>query len=146
MGKIDISKSVKSIDFGKQYGVRVQRIFQTNGIFTVRDLCRQSKQELVHIRYFSERSISMIEEVLGKYALQLGMTNKELDEYAGIDFQESGNLSNIPIEKDTEADKWEERRYEIAKELFVHQHLSAYNAVTEADSLIKYLKNMPNSN
>ncbi len=50
------------------------------------------------------------------------------------------------IEKDTEADKWEERRYEIAKELFVHQHLSAYNAVTEADSLIKYLKNMPNSN
>lgn len=31
MEKIDISKSVKSIDFGKQYGVRVQRIFQTNG-------------------------------------------------------------------------------------------------------------------
>lgn len=88
----------------------------------------------------------MIEEVLGKYALQLGMTNKELDEYAGIDFQESENLSNIPIEEDTEADKWEERRYEIAKELFVHQHLSAYNAVTEADSLIKYLKNMPNGN
>lgn len=146
MEKIDISKSVKSIDFGKQYGVRAQRIFQTNGIFTVRDLCRQSKQELVHIRYFSEKSISMIEEILGKYALQLGMTNKELDEYAGIDFQESGNQSNIPIEKDTEADKWEERRYEIAKELFVHQHLSAYNAVTEADSLIKYLKNMPNSN
>ena len=31
MEKINISKSIKSIDFGKQYGVRVQRIFQTMG-------------------------------------------------------------------------------------------------------------------
>lgn len=145
MGKMDISKSVKSLDFGKQYGVRVQRIFQKNGIFTIRDLCSQSKQELAYTRYLSERSISMIEKILGKYALQLGMTNKELDEYAGIDFQESGNQSNILIGKNTEADKWEERRYKIALELFVHQRLSAYNAVTEADSLIKHLRNMPNS-
>lgn len=145
MGKMDISKSVKSLDFGKQYGVRVQRIFQKNGIFTIRDLCSQSKQELAHTQYLSERSISMIEKILGKYALQLGMTNKELDEYAGIDFQESGNQSNILIGKNTEADKWEERRYKIALELFVHQRLSAYNAVTEADSLIKHLRNMPNS-
>lgn len=99
MKKMDISKSVKSLDFGKQYGVRVQRIFQKNGIFTVRDLCSQSKQELAHTRYLSERSISMIEKILGKYALQLGMTNKELDEYAGIDFQESGNQPSISIGK-----------------------------------------------
>lgn len=146
MEKIDISKSVKSIDFGKQYGVRIQRIFQTNGIFTVRDLCCQSKQELTHTRYLSERSISMIEKILGKYALQLGMTNDELDEYAGIDFQKTEIHSNISTLQDTEADLWEERRYEIAKERFVHQRLSAYNAVTEADNLIKYLKNMPNTN
>ena len=145
MGKMDISKSVKSLDFGKQYGVRVQRIFKKKRIFTIRDRCSQSKQELAHTRYLSERSISMIEKILGKYALQLGMTNKELDEYAGIDFQESGNQSNILIGKNTEADKWEERRYKIALELFVHQRLSAYNAVTEADSLIKHLRNMPNS-
>ncbi|MFS2996861.1 hypothetical protein AAH013_21380 [Phocaeicola dorei] len=146
MEKIDISKSIKSIDFGKQYGVRVQRIFQTNGIFTVRDLCSQSKQELRHTRYLSKKSISMIEKILGKYALRLGMTNNGLDEYAGIDFRRTEIHSNISTQQDTEADMWEKRRYEIAKEFFVHQHLSAYNAVTEADSLIKYLKNMPNTN
>lgn len=31
MEKIDISKSVKSIDFGKQYGVRVQGYFRQMG-------------------------------------------------------------------------------------------------------------------
>lgn len=31
MEKIDISKSIKSIDFGKQYGVRVQGYFRQMG-------------------------------------------------------------------------------------------------------------------
>lgn len=68
----------------------------------------------------------MIEKILGKYALRLGMTNNGLDEYAGIDFQRTEIHSNISTQQDTEADMWEKRRYEIAKEFLftsICQHI-----------------------
>ena len=71
---------------------------------------------------------------LKKYNLRLGMFNEELDKYAGI-----GNTT--PEDKEEEA-KWEQRRYEIAKEMFVRNRLVANSAVIEADALIRVLRGM----
>lgn len=57
----------------------------------------------------------MIEKILGKYALRLGMTNNGLDEYAGIDFQRTEIHSNISTQQDTEADMWENEDMRLPK-------------------------------
>lgn len=143
MGKINISKSVKSIDFGKQYGVRVQRIFEANCIISIRDLCLQARHELCKIRYLNKKSISIIEATLEKYGLRIDMTDKELDEYAGIVSQETP-MSSCSSEQDkAESEKWEARRYELAKEFFIRNNMDAYRAVTEADNLIRFLRKIP---
>ena len=141
MEKTDISQSVKTLDFGNQYGVRVQRIFRENGISSIRDLCRQIRRDLAGTRYLGEKSVAMIEAVLEKHGLRLNMTDKELDEYAGINYRKQETLS---VPEDADAAKWEQRRYEIAKELCVNQHMAARIAVEEADKLIRTLKGAPN--
>lgn len=143
MEKTDISRSVKSIDFGKQYGVRIQRILRSNCIITVRDLCRQSRQELDRIRYLNKKSISTIEAALEKYGLRIDMTDKELDVYAGIGPQETAISSCSPEQEKAEREKWEKRRYDLAKELFMRNQTDAYRAVTEADNLIRFLRKIP---
>ena len=47
----------------------------------------------------------------------------------------------VPEDKEEEA-KWEQRRYEIAKEMFVRNRLVANSAVIEADALIRVLRGM----
>ena len=44
------------------------------------------------------------------------MLGKELDEYAGIENS---------VQDEEEEAKWEQRRYEIAKEVFIHHRLVA---------------------
>lgn len=144
MEKTDISQSVKTLDFGSQYGVRVQRIFRENGISSIRDLCRQIRLDLAETRYLGEKSVAMIEVVLEKHGLRLNMTDKELDEYAGIDYRRQETLSDPSVPEDADEAKWEQRRYEIAKELCVNQHMEAYIAVKEADKIIRTLKGAPN--
>mgnify|MGYP000806628660 CR=1 FL=1 len=65
------------------------------------------------------------------------MFNEELDKYAGI-----GNTT--PEDKEEEA-KWEQRRYEIAREMFVQHRMLAVAAVKEADDLIAALGYMPHA-
>ena len=146
MGKIDIKQSIRTLDFGCQYDIRVQGIFRENGIFSIRDLCQWSRRDLMRMRYLGNKSVMGIEAVLEKYDLRLGMTDKELDEYAGIDHREKEASSVLSIQEDTEAGKWEQRRYEIAKDLCVNQCITAYDAVQEADKLIRALKGLPNRN
>lgn len=102
MEKTDIRQSVQTLDFGKKYDARIKRIFQLEGIYSIRDLCRQMRQNLTSARYMGEKSVTVIDEVLGKYGLRLNMTDKELDEYTGL---------SISVQEDAEEDKWEERRY-----------------------------------
>lgn len=131
MVKIDINQSVDTLDFGRKYDTRIQRICREFSITTIRDLCRWIGRDLIKVHDMGEKSIEEIEEVLGKYNLRLGMLDEELDEYAGI--------GNSWQEKAEEA-LWEQRRYEIAKEMFVHHRLAANSAVYEADDLIRALR------
>lgn len=131
MVKIDINQSVDTLDFGRKYDTRIQRICREFSITTIRDLCRWIGRDLIKVHDMGEKSIEEIEEVLGKYNLRLGMLDEELDEYAGI--------GNSRQEKAEEA-LWEQRRYEIAKEMFVHHRLAANSAVYEADDLIRALR------
>ena len=61
------------------------------------------------------------------------MLGKELDEYAGIENS---------VQDEEEEAKWEQRRYEIAKEVFIHHRLVANSDVYEADALILALRCM----
>ena len=134
MEKIDINQSVDTLDFGSKHGLRIQQVCRGFNIKTIRDLCKWPGRDLVRLRGIGGKSIDEIEDVLKKYNLRLGMFNEELDKYAGI-----GNTT--PEDKDEEA-KWEQRRYEIAKEMFVRNRLVANSAVIEADALIRVLRGM----
>lgn len=131
MVKIDISKSVDTLDFGLKFGIRIRRICREFDITTIRDLCQWSGKDLIKVRDMGGKSIEEIESVLGKYGLRLGMLAEELDEYAG-----TGNSKQA----EAEAALWEQRRYEIAKEMFVKHRILAVAAVNEADELIRALK------
>ena len=85
------------------------------------------------VRDMGRKSIEEIEDVLERYNLRLGMLGKELDEYAGIENS---------VQDEEEEAKWEQRRYEIAKEVFIHHRLVANSAVYEADGLIRALRGM----
>lgn len=132
--KMDIGQPICLYDFGNNYNVRIQRILRDNHIVTIRELCRQPKRNLLGLQDFGKNSIWRIESLLEKYGLSLDMSDKELDEYAGIP---------SPEQEKAEAALWEQRRYEIAKELCVLRHEPAHIAVEEADKLIQLLKERP---
>ena len=57
---------------------------------------------------------------------------QEMDEYAGATLPEG--------EDGTDAGLWEQRRYEVAREMFVRHRIPAEVAVCEADELMNALK------
>ena len=58
-------------------------------------------------------------------------------------YSERGFYNTLTEQEKAEAALWEQRRYEIARELCVLRHEPAYAAVEEADKLIKLLKGCP---
>ncbi len=106
MGKIDLDKDVQSLDFGSKSDTRIQTNLERYQIKTIRELCKCNIVELKKIKDLGKASIREINETLKAYGLQLGMSDDQLDEYA----------SSLSLEDA----KWEQRRYEIAKEIFLH--------------------------
>ena len=106
MGKIDLDNDVQSLDFGSKSDTRIQINLDRYQIKTIRELCRCNIVELKKIKDLGKASIREINETLKAYGLQLGMSDDQLDEYT----------SSLSLEDA----KWEQRRYEIAKEIFLH--------------------------
>lgn len=139
MERIDIDKNVDALDFGSPFEIRIQMLCHAHEMVSIRDLCRYSRLDLMKMRHCGRKTIGRIEAVLNRYGLQLGMTDRELDEYARTAQRESRALAAASAPEDTEAAKWEQRRYEIAKEMFVQHRMLAVAAVKEADDLIAAL-------
>jgi hypothetical protein len=106
MGKIDLDNDVQSLDFGSKSDTRIQINLDRYQIKTIRELCRCNIVELKKIKDLGKASIREINETLKAHGLQLGMSDDQLDEYA----------SSLSLEDA----KWEQRRYEIEKEIFLH--------------------------
>lgn len=142
MGKIDISQSVEALDFGCKYDVRIQRICRDYRINTIRELCQSTEKGLGRIYDLGSGSIEKIKSVLGAYGLRPGMSNEELDTYTGIE-QNKRDIPDAPsCQADTDDRIWEQRRYEIAKAMFVQHRLHPVAAVREADGLICALRDI----
>ena len=105
MGKIDLDKDVQSLDFGSKSDTRIQTNLERYQIKTIRELCKCNIVELKKIKDLGKASIREINETLKANGLQLGMSDDQLDEYT----------SSLSLEDA----KWEQRRYEIAKEIFL---------------------------
>lgn len=142
MERIDIDKNVDALDFGSPFEIRIQMLCHAHEMVSIRDLCRYSRLDLMKMRHCGRKTIGRMEAVLNRYGLQLGMTDRELTEYAHTAQRERTALaaaSALEETEDTEAAKWEQRRYEIAREMFVQHRMLAVAAVKEADDLIAAL-------
>ena len=113
---------------------------------TISDLVYSQKYELRKIRGVGKKCVQAWEDFLKVYGLHIGMTEYEIYQY------ESEETSNCRTESSVD---WEQRRYEIAKEMLPiiyyddkpaegEDYLTlpqiANEAVRFADALIKELK------
>ncbi|WP_443898004.1 DNA-directed RNA polymerase subunit alpha C-terminal domain-containing protein [Paraprevotella clara] len=143
--QIDINRSVEALEFRKPFGIRIYCVCCDNRIVTIRDLCLRTNWDLIQTRNLGYKSIAHIEKILGEYGLRLGMTDKELDAYMGIESEEDAeHIAALMRLEEAEAVKWEQRRYEVSKELYIRRKkLSPYEAMAEAEKLILALQGMP---
>ena len=130
MAKIDLNKKIVEFDFGKQYDVRIQHACRHSNIVTIRDLCLCNAKSFNFYKQFGKSSLRHVIELLERYDLHLDMTDEELDEYAGINTT-SKKTTMIEARIIVDDAKWEQRRYEIAKEIFLHNVLN--DSVDEMD-------------
>lgn len=137
MERIDIGQNVNLFRFRDTVDARIRHMFRRNGITTVRDLCLQNKRDLMKTREVGIRSIMQIETILEPHGLRLGMHETELDEYARAAQRDRKVPAAASASEET---KWEQRRYEIAREMFVQHRMLAVAAVKEADDLIAVLR------
>ena len=129
------------------FALRIRKVCGNHEIVSVRDLCLHTNWDLLQFRYLSYKSITHIEDILGCYGLRLGMTEKELDTYMGIEPEEDKETAAILRFEKSEAIRWQQRRYEIAKDLYVkYRSLSPYEAMEEAEKLILALQGVPEVN
>ena len=134
MEKIDISQSVKTLEFGSKYEARIQRIFREFDIKTIRGFVPMARKGLGKGTRHGKKKHRGNRGCSGKVQSPVGNARvRNWTKYAGI-----GNS----VQDEEEEAKWEQRRYEIAKEVFIHHRLVANSAVYEADELIRALRGM----
>ena len=95
MGKIDINRPIAELFSVEPYALRIRNVCNSHDIATVRELCLHSNWDLIHFRHLGERSIAHMEEMLGNFGLRLGMTEKELDVYMGLESDEDKAVAAI---------------------------------------------------
>lgn len=141
MGKFDIDRPIAELFRVEPYALRIRNVCNSHDIATIRELCLHSNWDLIHFRHLGERSIAHMEEMLGNFGLRLGMTEKELDVYMGLESDEDKAVAAIMRFEESEAVKWDQRRYEVARDLYVrYRGLSPYEAMEEAEKLILALQ------
>ena len=78
-----------------------------------------------------------MEERLGNFGLRLGMTEEDLDAYMRFETEDDKDVTTIMRFEESEEVKWDQRRYEVARDLYVrYRGLSPYEAMEEAEKLI----------
>ena len=88
-----------------------------------------------------------MEEMLGNFGLRLGMTEEDLDAYMRFETEDDKDVAAIMRFEESEAVKWDQRRYEVARDLYVrYRGLSPYEAMEEAEKLILALQGVPEKN
>lgn len=154
MKYIDINKDLGVICFESDLGASVYKALHRAGIDTIRDLCAHtvSHCKLIH-GLTSDRRIVEIAMELERYGLCLGMSEAALDEYDKARRSAEDIEEPQPTVSETDA-KWEQRRYEIACQIFARSDIDYMNisctdeydkwaaeyAVHAADTLIAVLK------
>ena len=131
--RIDLSTPIERLEFGDGYNLRVHHALHVYEIETVLDLCKMSRNAFLRIRSCGVRTIRAIEATLADYGLELEMDEKSIEEYQRY---------HSFVLTDSE---WEERRYEIAKEIYLNKFSdfskeSAELALMAADDFIGVLK------
>ena len=147
MGKFDIDRPIAELFSVEPYALRIRNVCNSHDIATIRELCQHSNWDLLHFRHLGERSIVHIEEMLGKFGLRLGMTEEDLDAYMSFETEDDKDVTTIMRFEESEEVKWDQRRYEVARDLYVrYRGLSPYEAMEEAEKLILALQGVPEKN
>ena len=88
-----------------------------------------------------------MEEMLGNFGLRLGMTEEDLEAYMRFETEDDKDVTTIMRFEESEEFKWDQRRYEVARDLYVrYRGLSPYEAMEEAEKLILALQGVPEKN
>lgn len=135
MRKINLNTEINKIDFGYNIDHHVQNLLEYHKITTLRELCMTSKSRLVKLEGLGKKSLYVIEQVLNAYNLKLGMTDNELKSYSSEADTKQKKTSRII----TDSTIWEERRYEIAKDM-VCANYSPNEAIEKAGELVELLR------
>lgn len=139
MGKFDIDRPIAELFSVEPYALRIRNVCNSHDIATIRELCLHSNWDLLHFRHLGERSIAHMEEMLGNFGLRLGMTEEDLDAYMRFETEDDKDVTTIMRFEESEEVKWDQRRYEVARDLYVrYRGLSPYEAMEEAEKLILY--------
>ena len=147
MGKFDIDRPIAELFSVEPYALRIRNVCNSHDIATIRELCLHSNWDLLHFRHLGERSIAHMEEMLGNFGLRLGMTEEDLDAYMRFETEDDKDVTTIMRFEESEEVKWDQRRYEVARDLYVrYRGLSPYEAMEEAEKLILALQGVPEKN
>lgn len=76
--------------------------------------------------------------MLGKFGLRLGMTEEDLDAYMRFETEDDKDVTTIMRFEESEEVKWDQRRYEVARDLYVRYRglspIRGYGGSREADT------------
>ena len=129
MGKFDIDRPIAELFSVEPYALRIRNVCNSHDIATIRELCLHSNWDLLHFRHLGERSIAHMEEMLGNFGLRLGMTEEDLDAYMRFETEDDKDVTTIMRFEESEEVKWDQRRYEVARDLYVRCWIS-WRAIT----------------